>query len=47
MTKLGKQNLQDKKKILVEERHVTRPARLEGVVKEAKMRPIKKIKKKS
>lgn len=38
-------NLTDKKKRLRETNHLTRPPRLEGVVKNAKMNPIKKIKK--
>lgn len=32
----------DRKKLLREQDHLTRPPRLEGVVKEAKMQPIKK-----
>lgn len=36
---------QDKKRLLREETHLTRPPRLEGVVKNAKMNPKKKPKK--
>jgi hypothetical protein len=35
----------DKKKVLRETDHLTRPPRLEGVVKEAKMQPARKQKK--
>jgi len=35
----------DKKKLLREQDHLTRPPRLEGVVKEAMMQPIRKKRK--
>jgi len=34
----------DKKKLLRQENHLTRPPRLEGVVKEAMMQPLRKKK---
>jgi hypothetical protein len=36
----------DKKKILRQEDHLTRPPRLEGAVKEAMMQPVRKKKRK-
>lgn len=40
-----KKNLTDKKKDLREKIHLTRPPRLEGKVKNAKMNPVRKIRK--
>lgn len=45
MTKRDHQNPIDKKKMLREADHLTRPPRLEGAVKEAMMQPRKKKKK--
>ncbi|MDD5721123.1 MAG: hypothetical protein PHT16_01595 [Candidatus Pacebacteria bacterium] len=42
---MKKHKLIDKKKFLRESNHLTRPPRLEGVVKNAKMNPIKKLNK--
>jgi hypothetical protein len=39
---MKKQKLIDKKKILRQKGHLTRPPRLEGKVKNAKMNPVKK-----
>lgn len=44
---MKRQQPQDKKKILREKDHLTRPPRLEGKVKNAKMNPIRKPKKAS
>ena len=43
--KTKNQNIKDKKKILRETNHLTRPPRLEGVVKNTKMNPVKKKRK--
>jgi len=43
---MGKQDKIDKKKRLRQTDHLTRPPRLEGVVKNAKMNPVRKKKKK-
>lgn len=43
MTHMNKGNV-DKKKLLRETDHLTRPPRLEGAAKEAKMQPVKKEK---
>ena len=40
-----KRNLEDKKKDLRGKTHLTRPPRMEGKVKNAKMNPMRKIKK--
>ncbi len=44
MSKRKKKDLSDKKKLLREEDHLTRPPRLEGVVKKSKMLSPKKKK---
>ena len=41
---LSNKRLPDKKKLLREQDHLTRPPRLEGVVKEKMMQPVKKNK---
>ncbi|MEK7150769.1 MAG: hypothetical protein AAB783_01055 [Patescibacteria group bacterium] len=41
----NKKNTLDKKRLLREQGHVTRPPRLEGVVKENMMQPVRKKKK--
>lgn len=46
MRRLTKHEQFDKKKLLRQEDHLTRPPRLEGVVKEAMMQPVRKQKKK-
>lgn len=45
--KVKEERVIDKKKLVRESEHVTRPPRLEGVVKNAKMNPVKKEKKAS
>jgi len=40
-----KKNLKDKKKDLREKTHLTRPPRMEGKIKNAKMNPIRKARK--
>ena len=44
MKKLESQNTIDKKRLLREQDHLTRPPRLEGTVKEAMMQPVRKKK---
>jgi len=44
MSKNNKSNPIDKKKALREATHLTKPPRLEGVVKNAKMNPVRKKK---
>lgn len=44
MPKLSKRNISDKKKLLREQDHLTRPPRLEGVVKEKMMQPVRRKK---
>lgn len=44
--KINNQTMLDKKKILREQGHLTRPPRLEGVVKNKNMNPVKKKKRK-
>lgn len=46
MSKRNNENLLDKKKMLRQADHFTRPPRLEGAVKEAMMQPIRKKRKK-
>ncbi len=45
MSKRNKKNILDKKKLLREQDHLTRPPRLEGAVKEKMMQPVRKKKK--
>jgi hypothetical protein len=42
--KILTRHITDKKRLLQKEDHITRPPRLEGVVKEAMMQPIRKKK---
>ncbi len=44
-TKKANERIVDKKRLLREQDHLTRPPRLEGGVKEAMMQPIRKKKK--
>jgi hypothetical protein len=45
MTIQNHKNPADKKKLLREQDHLTRPPRLEGAVKEAMMQPVRKKRK--
>jgi hypothetical protein len=46
MALIRKRGSFDKKKLIREQDHLTRPPRLEGKVKEAMMQPVRKPKKK-